>query len=97
MREGGFTPEHVTRARRLWHDYRAIRDGREERAPRAPKPDVCAAAIEYAIARLHGLDGVTRASVARRYGVGARSVSDRFDDIQIVLALEPDDPRYARC
>jgi Tfp pilus assembly protein PilF len=91
MREGGFTPEHVSRARRLWTDYRA------ERAARAQKPDVCAAAIEYAIARLHGLDGVTRASVARRYGVNARSVSERFDDIQIVLALKPDDPRYARC
>ena len=90
MRDGGFTPEHVARARRLWIDYR-------ESARRASKPDVCAAAIEYAIARLHGLDGVTRASVARRYGVSARAVSDRFDDIQVVLALKPDDPRYARC
>jgi hypothetical protein len=98
MREGGFTPEHVARARRLWADYEEKRvERRPERAARAPKPDVCAAAIEYAIARLHGLDGVTRASVARRYGVGARSVSERFDDIQVVLALKPDDPRYARC
>ncbi|WP_236605578.1 tetratricopeptide repeat protein [Sandaracinus amylolyticus] len=104
MRDGGFTPEHVARARRLWVDYRETRGSREgrasrreERAPRAPKPDVCAAAIEYAIARLHGLDGVTRASVARRYGVSARAVSERFDDIQVVLALKPDDPRYARC
>lgn len=96
MREGGFTPEHVARARRLWVDYRDTR-GRDERATRAPKPDVCAAAIEYAIARLHGLDGVTRASVARRYGVSARAVCERFDDIQVVLALKPDDPRYARC
>jgi tetratricopeptide (TPR) repeat protein len=93
MREGGFTSEHLARARRLWLDYRTTRD--RERAFRAPKPDVCAAAIEYAIARLHGLDGVTRASVARRYGVSARSVSERFDDIQVVLALKPDDPRYA--
>ncbi len=94
MREGGFTPEHFARARRLWIDYRATR-GREERTFRAPKPDVCAAAIEYAIARLHGLDGVSRASVARRYGVSARSVSERWGDIQVVLALKPDDPRYA--
>lgn len=94
MSEGGFTPPHVARAQRLWVDYRAKR-GREDRAFRAPKPDVCAAAIEYAIARLHGLDGVTRASVARRYGVSARSVSERFDDIQVVLSLKPDDPRYA--
>ena len=98
MREGGFTPEHVARARRLWSDYREQRSGqRDEKAMRVQKPDVCAAAIEYAIARLHGLDGVTRASVARRYGVSARSVSERFDDIQVVLSLKPDDPRYARC
>lgn len=97
MHEGGFTREHVSRARRLWCDYRTQRSGRrDERATRAQKPDVCAAAIEYAIARLHGLDGVTRASVARRYGVSARSVSERFDDIQVVLSLKPDDPRYAR-
>ena len=40
------------------------------------KPDVCAAALEYAIARLHGLDGVTRASVARRYGVSASAIAE---------------------
>jgi tetratricopeptide (TPR) repeat protein len=97
MREGGFTPEHVARARRLWVDYREQRSLREDRALRSQKPGVCAAAVEYAIARLHGLDGVTRASVARRYGVSSSSVGERFDDIQVVLMLKPDDPRYARC
>ncbi len=89
MREGGFTREHVTRARRLWSDYRETRGSWE-----LLKPDVCAAALEYAIARLHGLDGVTRASVARRYGVSASAIADRFDDMQVVLALRPADPRY---
>lgn len=89
MREGGFTREHVTRARRLWADYRETRGSWE-----LLKPDVCAAALEYAIARLHGLDGVTRASVARRYGVSASAIADRFDDMQVVLALRPADPRY---
>ncbi len=92
MGEGGFSSDHLARARRLWVDYR---DGRGD--PRgAAKPDVCAAAVEYAIARLHGLDGVSRTSVAKRYGVSARSVSVRFDDITVVLALKPGDPRYAR-
>ncbi|MFO0680917.1 MAG: tetratricopeptide repeat protein [Sandaracinus sp.] len=89
MREGGFTREHVARARRLWTDYRQTRGSWE-----LLKPDVCAAALEYAIARLHGLDGVTRASVARRYGVSASAIADRFDDMQVVLALRPADPRY---
>ena len=89
MREGGFTREHVARARRLWADYRETRGSWE-----LLKPDVCAAALEYAIARLHGLDGVTRASVARRYGVSASAIADRFDDMQVVLALRPADPRY---
>ncbi len=89
MREGGFTREHVARARRLWTDYRQARGSWE-----LLKPDVCAAALEYAIARLHGLDGVTRASVARRYGVSASAIADRFDDMQVVLALRPADPRY---
>jgi tetratricopeptide (TPR) repeat protein len=89
MREGGFTREHVSRARRLWNDYRETRGSWE-----LLKPDVCAAALEYAIARLHGLDGVTRASVARRYGVSASAIADRFDDMQVVLALRPADPRY---
>ena len=89
MREGGFTREHVARARRLWVDYRSARGSWE-----LLKPDVCAAALEYAIARLHGLDGVTRASVARRYGVSASAIADRFDDIQVVLALRPSDERY---
>jgi tetratricopeptide (TPR) repeat protein len=89
MREGGFTREHVARARRLWVDYRSARGSWE-----LLKPDVCAAALEYAIARLHGLDGVTRASVARRYGVSASAIADRFDDMQVVLTLRPADERY---
>jgi hypothetical protein len=100
MREGGFAPELVARARRLWRDYRGarlrVRGHREQGWLRSTKPDVCAAAVEFAIARLHGLAGVTRASVARRYGVSARSVSERYQDIEDVLALEPHDPRYAR-
>ena len=32
--------------------------------------------------------------LARRYGVAARSIGARYDEIRNVLALEPGDPRY---
>ncbi|MFW6052076.1 MAG: tetratricopeptide repeat protein [Myxococcota bacterium] len=90
MREGGFTSRQLAGARALWHDFR------EGRHVRVHKPEVYAAALEYAIALVHGVDGVTQASVARRYGVGTKSVSTRYGEIRDALSLEPGDPRYAR-
>ncbi len=89
MTAAGFTPRQLERARALWMDFR---DGRHVRVQ---KPEVVAAAIEYAISIVHGIDGVTRADVARRYGVGAASVSSRWLEIRDALALRPGDPRYA--
>ena len=89
MREAGFSARQLDRARALWCDYR---DGRRVRVV---KPEVYAAAVEYAIALVHGLDGVTQASVARRYGVAPTSLSHRYGEIREALALEPGDPRYA--
>lgn len=88
MREAGCTARQVERARALWSDYL------EERDPRVKKPEICAAAVHYAIALVHGLDGVTQASVAKRYGVPAKSVSSRYGDIRQALSLLPEDPRY---
>ncbi|MGF1468194.1 MAG: hypothetical protein ACFCGT_18900 [Sandaracinaceae bacterium] len=89
MRAAGFTARQVERARALWADYR------EERTPRVKKPAICAAAVHYAIALVHGLDGVTQAAIARRYGVAPKSVSTRYGDIRDTLSLRPGDPRYA--
>jgi tetratricopeptide (TPR) repeat protein len=88
MREAGFTAAHVRRAQALWSDF----VGRSE--ARVAKPAVYAAAIEYAIAKLDRVQGVTQAQVARRYGVAAGSISSRYGQIRTTLALEPRDPRY---
>lgn len=89
MREAGYSRGQLERARALWSDYQ------EERTPRFRKPEVCAAAVHYAIAMVHSLDDVTQGDVARRYGIAARSLSSRFGDIRDVLSLSPGDPRYA--
>ncbi|MEC7523961.1 MAG: tetratricopeptide repeat protein [Myxococcota bacterium] len=87
MRDDGFSAEIRERARAMWADYR------DEREPRVKKPEICAAAVHYAIALISGA-GVTQASVAQRYGVAAKSVSTRYGDIRQTLALTPGDPRY---
>jgi Flp pilus assembly protein TadD len=89
MREAGFSPGQVASARALWTDFH---DGRR---PRVTKPEVYAAAVEYAIALVHGLHGVTKASVARRYGVAPGSLTTRYGEIRDALELTPGDPRYA--
>ncbi|HEY8431551.1 MAG TPA: tetratricopeptide repeat protein [Sandaracinaceae bacterium] len=89
MRAAGFTPRQVDRARALWADYR------DERELRVKRPEICAAAIHYAIVVVHGL-AASQASVAERYGVTPKSLSHRFVDIRRALSLRPGDPRYAR-
>jgi Flp pilus assembly protein TadD len=89
MPEAGFTHEHVQRAQALWTDF----SGR--RALRVAKPAIYAAAIEYAIAVVHGVPRVTQAAVGRRYGVAPASISSRYAEIRAALALVPGDPRYS--
>jgi hypothetical protein len=91
MPDAGFSPEHVRRAQALWVDY----GGRVGRPPsRAARPAVYAAAIEYAIAMVHGVRGVTQAALAHRYGVAPATISSRYAEIRSALALVPGDPRY---
>jgi Flp pilus assembly protein TadD len=89
MREAGFSAGQVERARALWADFR---DGR---SVRIIKPEVYAAAVEYAIALVHGLHGVTQASIAKRYGIGGSTLRNRYAEIREALSLQPGDPRYA--
>lgn len=86
MHEGGFSPAQIDRALRLYASYRSGTGGPSRRAS-AAKPRVVAAALEYATARLEQVRGVTRASVARRYGVTPRAVSDRLGDLEGALAM----------
>lgn len=88
MQDDGFSATQRERARAMWADYR------DEREPRVKKPEICAAAVHYAIAIITGVGGATQASIARRYGVAPKSVSTRYGDIRQTLALTPDDPRY---
>jgi Flp pilus assembly protein TadD len=88
MRDAGFSRHYVRRAQVLWRDYCG---GREQPVSR---PEAYAAAIEYAMAKLHCVRGVTQAQLARRYGVGAATISSRYGEIRSALALVPGDPRY---
>ena len=88
MREFGYSPTQVDRARHLWSDFR------EGRRLRVRKPEAYAAALEYAIALILRRPGVTQAMIARRYGVAPATLSSRYGQIRDALELRPDDPRY---
>ena len=89
MGEAGFSRGEIERATQLWSDMQAHCE------LRVTKPEVLAAALEYAIAVVEQRPGCTQAEVARRYGVAPTSVSARFAQIRNALALRPGDPRYA--
>jgi tetratricopeptide (TPR) repeat protein len=89
MKDAGFSLAQVDRAKQLWADMQ------EHCAMRVTKPEVLAAALEYAIAVVDQRPDLTQAEIARRYGVAPTSVSARFAQIRNALALRPGDPRYA--
>jgi tetratricopeptide (TPR) repeat protein len=89
MGEAGFSRAEIDRATQLWSDMQAHCE------LRVTKPEVLAAALEYAIAVVEQRPGCTQAEIARRYGVAPTSVSARFAQIRNALALRPGDPRYA--
>jgi Flp pilus assembly protein TadD len=89
MGEAGFSRAEIEQATQLWSDMQAHCE------LRVTKPEVLAAALEYAIAVVEQRPGCTQAEVARRYGVAPTSVSARFAQIRNALALRPGDPRYA--
>jgi hypothetical protein len=88
MEGAGFTEAQRACAHRLWSDFSA------GRRLRVVKPAAYAAAVEYAIAVVHGRRE-SQASVAKRYGVGKGSVSSRYCEIRDALELQRGDPRYA--
>ena len=80
MRAAGFSAQQLDRARALWADFQ---DGRRLRVH---KPESYAAAVEYAIACVQGMDGVTQTSVAKRYGIDRRTLASRYFQIRDALA-----------
>ena len=89
MREAGFSDPQRARAHSLWHDFRRAHPSR------VVKPNVAAAAVEYAMIYVNDLRDITRADVARRYGVPVNSLVARYTQIREALRLDVRDPRYA--
>jgi len=89
MSEAGFSAAEVDGARSLWADFH------EGRHVRGQKPEVYAAAVEYAMALVQNRAGTTQVAIARRYGVSPASLSSRYSEIRAALELRPRDPRYA--
>jgi Flp pilus assembly protein TadD len=79
----------LDRARVLWRDYVRVA------SPILGRPAVLAAAVEYALARVDGLD-VKQKDVAARHGVSLSSLQTRYSTLRSLLQLRPRDPRYAR-
>ena len=88
MKAAGFSAGHVQRAQAIWDDFR------EKRSLRVIKPEGYAAALEYAIALIHELDGVTQSEIARRYGIARATLSRRYGELRDELSLTARDPRY---
>jgi tetratricopeptide (TPR) repeat protein len=89
MSAAGVSEALRVRAERLWHDYRAERPN-----VRVAKPEVHAAALEYAVSIVHGIHGITQSALAKRYGVSSTAVASRYTDMRATLKLELGDPRY---
>jgi tetratricopeptide (TPR) repeat protein len=85
----GRTTDDVERARTLWRDYERVA------RPVLGRPDVLAAAIEYALARVDG-SRVKQRDIAERHGISISSLQTRYAAIRSLLRLQPRDSRYAR-
>jgi len=89
MQASGAPHVLLGRAEQVWRDYRARRP-----TARVSKPEVHAAALEYAVSVMHGITGITQTGVAKRYGVSSTALASRYTEIRSTLALEVGDPRY---
>lgn len=75
MQEAAFTTAQITNARMLWRDFF------QSEAPTIRKPEVWAASVDYVIGLLEGRADQTQQTTAKRYGVSAASISQRYFDI----------------
>jgi tetratricopeptide (TPR) repeat protein len=91
MQAGGAPPALLSRAEKVWRDYRARRP-----RVRVAKPEVHAAALEYAVSVMHGITGVTQTGIAKRYGISSTALASRYTDMRSALELTVGDPRYLR-
>jgi tetratricopeptide (TPR) repeat protein len=86
----GMSIQQIGKAIQMWLEYR-IAAGR--RPLRIPKPELWAAAITYAVAKVNFAD-VNRDSIASAYQVNERSLKEKYDELIETLDLMPADYRY---
>jgi len=88
LAEAGYLKPQVENAVQLWADY--CRTAR----PEVKKRETWLAALEYTMARLEFISGVTQKELSRKYRVAATSISSNFRSIWQTLKLENFDQRY---
>jgi len=86
----GMSIQQIGKAIQMWLEYR-IAAGR--RPLRIPKPELWAAAITYAVAKVNFAD-VNRSNIASAYQVNERSLKEKYDELIETLDLMPADYRY---
>lgn len=84
------TVPEVGKAIQMWLEYR-ITVGRKPL--RIPKPELWAAAVTYAVAKINMAD-VTRAQIAEGYGISERALQQKYEQLNETLDLMPADFRY---
>lgn len=87
MRKGDYHPEQIQNARKLWQDYKVVRE------VSVRKPATWAAAVEYAMSRIE-LAGASQTKVGKRYGVSPGTISSKYQDLFDALNVQVFDTRY---
>lgn len=82
--------EEIGAALKIWLEFR-IAIGREPLVLR--KPEAWAAAVDYTVRKVN-LRQITQREIAELYGVGERTVHERFEELVSVLDVMPCDYRY---
>lgn len=90
MSRMGMSIQQIGKAIQMWLEYRIVM-GR--RPLRIPKPELWAAAITYAIAKVN-FAGVKRDDIASAYQVNERSLKEKYNELVETLDLMPADYRY---
>ncbi len=89
MTEAEASQADIARAQALWAAFRA--DGR----PRVQKPEVLAAAVDYALACVVDGHRLDRLRFAEHYGVSTSALSARLRQLVSCLDLVESDPRFS--
>ena len=88
--EMGVSMQHVGKAIQMWLEYR-ITLGR--RPFRIPKPELWAAALFYAIAKINFVD-VKRVDIAATFSIKERLLTEKYNELLETLDIMPSDYRY---